>query len=91
MLPHFTGVSLKKAMNLPEQLGIEQMKMIMLSLMQSDTTDSGRWDELKRYVEIWMGCEYGKSVLEGPLSYEMSLITIIDGDIDRTRYYHKLS
>lgn len=63
----------------------------MLSLMQSDTTESGRWGDLKEYVKMWTSSEWGKSALEGPLSYEMSLITIIDGDIDRTRYFHKLS
>lgn len=40
---------------------------------------------------MWTTSEWGKSALEGPLSYEMSLITIIDGDIDKTRYFHKLS
>lgn len=63
----------------------------MVSLMQSDAQEQGRWDELKGYVKRWMTSNYGKSVLEGPLSYEMALITIIEGDIDRTRYYHKLS
>lgn len=80
-----------KVIDYPEQLGSEAMKMIMISLMQSDTTDSGRWEELKGYVKRWMGSDSGKSILEGALSYEMSLLTIIDGDIDRTRYYHKLS
>lgn len=78
-------------MTQPEHLGIDNMKLIMLSLMQSDGSENGRWEELKKYVKGWMDSEYGKQVLEGPLSYEMSLITIIDGDIDRTRYYHKLS
>jgi len=67
------------------------MKMLMLSLMQSDTTERGRWDDLMNYVKTWGNTPWGKSALEGPLSYEMSLITIIEGDIDKTRYYHKQS
>lgn len=67
------------------------MKMIMLSLTQSDAANADSWEKAKEFVRVWMKTDYGKSVLEGPLSYEMALITIVDGDIDRTRYYHKLS
>ncbi|KAL4502183.1 hypothetical protein ABPG72_000418 [Tetrahymena utriculariae] len=81
----------KDVLEQPERIGVEKMKILMLSLMQSDSADTSRWEELKDYVKLWMNTEYGKSVLEGPLSYEMALITILDGDIDRTRYYHKLS